>query len=86
MTGAHASRPHLDTLPNFLKELYYPPSVKPERFVSGKVVKGRNEPCTIGGVAWVVSKLHPELTSEELVEKAWKNTVDVFGLESLDDI
>ncbi|KAF9076113.1 Mg-dependent DNase [Rhodocollybia butyracea] len=85
MTGAHASKPHLDTLPKDLKDLYHPPSVRPERFVSGKAVKGRNEPCTIGGVAWVVSQLHPEVTLEELVEKAWKNTVKVFGLESLDE-
>lgn len=84
MTGGHASKVHLDTLTGPLRDLYFPPSVRPEKFVLGKVVKGRNEPCAIGGVAWVIQKLHPETTLEEVTEKAWKNTVDVFGLDELE--
>ncbi|KAJ3968753.1 hypothetical protein EV361DRAFT_924419 [Lentinula raphanica] len=84
MTGAHASKVHLNTLPTHLNELYFPPSVKPEKFSPGKVVKGRNEPCSIGGVAWVIHRLHPELSFEDVVDKIWRNTVDVFGLNELD--
>ncbi|KAE9408269.1 Mg-dependent DNase [Gymnopus androsaceus JB14] len=83
MTAAHASKAHLDTLPVSLKDLYFPPSVKPEKFAPGKLVKGRNEPCSVGGVAWVMHKLHPEATLEEVTEKSWKNTVEVFGLDEL---
>ncbi|KAJ4485949.1 Mg-dependent DNase [Lentinula aciculospora] len=84
MTGAHASKAHLNTLSSSLNDLYFPPSVKLEKFVLGKVVKGRNEPCSIGGVAWVIQQLRPEVTYEELVEKVWNNTVTVFGLDDLD--
>lgn len=44
------------------------------------MVKGRNEPCTMAQVAWVVAKLL-EIPFEELVEEAWKNSVEMFGLE-----
>lgn len=44
------------------------------------MVKGRNEPCAIGLVAWVVSKLHG-VSVEEVGEKAWGNTVGLFGLD-----
>ncbi|KAJ3803420.1 Mg-dependent DNase [Lentinula aff. detonsa] len=84
MTGAHASKAHLNTLPAPLNDLYFPPSVKPEKFVLSKSVKGRNEPCSIGGVAWVIHQLHPELPYEDIVEKVWENTVAVFGLDDLD--
>ncbi|KIK70778.1 hypothetical protein GYMLUDRAFT_184736 [Collybiopsis luxurians FD-317 M1] len=81
MTGGHASKSLLDTLPASLKSLYQPPSVQAEKFVSGKVIKGRNEPCAIGNVAWVMHQLHPEVSFEHLTEKAWKNTVQIFGLD-----
>ena len=47
-------------------------------------MKGRNEPCAIGAVAWVIHRLH-EVPYEKVVEKAWKNTVAVFGLEALNE-
>jgi TatD DNase family protein len=54
-------------------------SVKKERWVEGAMVKGRNEPCMIGKVGWAVAKIK-EVTLEELTEKAWENTVKMFGL------
>jgi len=56
----------------------------PEKFEAGLAVKGRNEPCAIGGVAWVMAKLY-NVPIEEVAEAAWKNTVDVFGLHELND-
>lgn len=48
------------------------------------MVKGRNEPCAVGGVAWVVASLN----SCELVDvsrAAWINSVEVFNLHELMD-
>lgn len=83
MTASHASRSHIDALPQSLRSLYFPPDNKPERFVHGKAVKGRNEPCAIGGVAWVLKQMNPNVTFERITERAWKNTVEVFGLDEL---
>lgn len=85
MTASHASRPRIDTLPQSLRSLYFPPDTKPERFVYGKAVKGRNEPCAIGGVAWVLQRMNQDVTFERITERAWKNTVEVFGLDELKD-
>ncbi|KAJ7654988.1 Mg-dependent DNase, partial [Mycena polygramma] len=90
MTGGHASKNHLTSLSPSLRELYFPPSTKPENFTLGKTVKGRNEPCGIGGVAWVIHKLQ-DVSLETLTEAAFKNTVDLFALqpdegESLEDV
>ncbi|KAJ7706355.1 hypothetical protein B0H17DRAFT_1036873 [Mycena rosella] len=79
MTGGHHSQQYLTTLPLSLRELYFPPSTKPEKFTPGKTVKGRNEPCAIGGVAWVVHQLH-DISMEEVTEKAFGNTLELFGL------
>ena len=92
MTSTHASSSTLTSLPPHIHNLYFPPSTKPEKFVPGKSVKGRNEPCAIGGIAWVVYMLHKnqkeggdeELRFEEVVEKAWRNTVDLFDLVELE--
>jgi len=83
MTSTHASKSHLNSLPANLHSLYFPPSARPEAFVSGKTVKGRNEPCAIGGVAWVVHKLNG-VPLEKVTEKVWKNTVEVFNLHDLE--
>jgi TatD DNase family protein len=83
MTAGHASRIHLDTMPATLRALYFPPTVKPERFKSGMPVKGRNEPSAIGGVAWVVHQLHHEMSYEQVTQKVWMNTVRLFGLHEL---
>ncbi|KAF9029257.1 Mg-dependent DNase [Hymenopellis radicata] len=82
MTSTHASKAHLDSLPATLKSLYFPPGTKPEQFVLGKPVKGRNEPTAVGGVAWVIHRLN-NVPFEKVTEKAWKNTVALFGLDEL---
>jgi TatD DNase family protein len=81
MTSTQASKAHLDSLPDTLKGLYFPPATKPEKFRYGQPVKSRNEPCAIGGVAWVVSAVKT-VSFEEVTEVAWKNTVEVFGLDA----
>ncbi|KAI0689875.1 Mg-dependent DNase [Cytidiella melzeri] len=83
MTATQASRAHISTLPSSLSTLYFPQATKPESFVHGKPVKGRNEPMAIGGVAWVVHKLHEAGPFEEVTETAWRNTVRLFGLNEL---
>ncbi|KAH8099368.1 Mg-dependent DNase [Cristinia sonorae] len=83
LTSTHASKTHVQSLPPTLNALYFPQANQPERFVWGKPVKGRNEPAAIGGVAWVVHKLNEGTTFEKVTEKAWKNTVELFGLEEL---
>jgi TatD DNase family protein len=83
MTTAHASHAHLVTLDETQRALYMPASTKPEKFVPGKPVKGRNEPCTTGAVAWVVAQVKG-VPFEEVVHAAWQNTVDLFGLQELE--
>ncbi|KAJ7783608.1 hypothetical protein DFH07DRAFT_996028 [Mycena maculata] len=82
MTGGHASKQHLTSIPPSLRELYFPPSAKPENLKAGKSVKGRNEPCAIGGVAWVMHKLL-DIPLEETTEKAFKNTLELFHLDGI---
>jgi TatD DNase family protein len=84
MTSTQASKPHLDTLPPELRALFFPQATQPERFVYGKAVKGRNEPCAIGGVAWVIHKLHDGIPIEDVMEKVWKNTVELFKLDDIE--
>lgn len=83
MTSTHASKSHLDALPASLRSLYLPAATKPESFVLGKPVKGRNEPTAIGAVAWVIHRLNEGVPFEKVTEKAWKNTVELFQLEEL---
>ncbi|KAJ7275206.1 Mg-dependent DNase [Mycena haematopus] len=80
MTGGHASKQHLTSLLPSLRESYFPPSTKPENFSLGKPVKGRNEPSAVGGVAWVIHKIH-DVSLATLTETAFKNTVDLFALD-----
>ncbi|KAI9621440.1 hypothetical protein H4Q26_015742 [Puccinia striiformis f. sp. tritici PST-130] len=77
---SHASHRYLKDIPT--KEMFIPSTIKKERhqLSDGKMVKGRNEPCTIGQVAWVVSQLKG-ISFDELINNAWKNSVDMFGLE-----
>ncbi|KAI0715392.1 Mg-dependent DNase [Earliella scabrosa] len=83
MTSTQASRPHLASLPPSLNSLYFPQATKPESFVYGRPVKGRNEPAAIGGVAWVVHRLNEGIPFDKVTEKGWKNTVELFGLTEL---
>ncbi|KAG9013458.1 hypothetical protein FRB94_002532 [Tulasnella sp. JGI-2019a] len=78
MTGTHASNAHLKSLPRPLSDVFFPASSRV--FQEGKMLKGRNEPCVIGGVAWVIAQLKG-VTLEEVTEAAWKNTLEVFALE-----
>jgi len=84
MTSTHASKARLDTLPSSLRSLYLPPAIKPENFVLGKTVKGRNEPIAIGAVAWVIHRLNEGVSFEKITEKAWKNTIELFQLDELE--
>jgi len=83
MTSTHASKSHLDALPVSLRSRFLPPATKPENFVPGKPVKGRNEPIAIGAVAWVIHRLNVGVPFEKVTEKAWKNTVELFQLDEL---
>ncbi|KAI0048328.1 Mg-dependent DNase [Auriscalpium vulgare] len=87
MTSTHASKEHLDKLPQDLRSLYFPAATQPEKFVHGKPVKGRNEPSAIGGVAWVAHQVNNggDTSYEEMVERAWRSTVHLFDLHELDD-
>lgn len=78
MTSTHASAGHLKAMPKDLKGVVFPESSK--NWEEGKMVKGRNEPNAIGGVAWVVAQVKG-VSVKEVIDAAWKNTVDVFGLE-----
>ncbi|KAG8787777.1 hypothetical protein FRC12_015278 [Ceratobasidium sp. 428] len=84
MTSTHSSRAHLASLPSNLRELYFPPSCQPEKFIEGRTVKGRNEPCAVGGVAWVVASLHNR-ELEDVSRAAWNNSVEMFNLHELMD-
>lgn len=53
--------------------------VKKERWEQGRMVKGRNEPCEIAKVAWVVARVK-DVPVEEVVAAAWRNSVAMFGL------
>lgn len=57
-----------------------PKAVKKEKFVQGAMVKGRNEPCTIGLVAHVVAGVKG-VSVEEVCEAAWANTRRMFGMD-----
>lgn len=85
MTSTHASKRHLDSLPAVLQERYLPPATKPEKYERGRAVKGRNEPCAVGGIGWIVHQLHLEngdssTTIEAVAEIVYKNTIELFSL------
>jgi len=65
--STHASAEYLKDMPDYLK-----PEVmeekKKEKFEVGKRVKGRNEPCAISEVAWVVAKVKG-ISFEEVCER-----------------
>ncbi|KAH9080447.1 Mg-dependent DNase [Lactarius deliciosus] len=69
MTSTHASRRHIDTLPADLRELYLPPAVREEAFVTGRPVK-----------AWVAHEVKEEVSFHEFIEQEWRNTTELFGL------
>ncbi|GAA5833312.1 hypothetical protein JCM5353_008531 [Sporobolomyces roseus] len=82
---SHASSEHLKSLPEDLQEIYTVKMVKKEKFVEGKGVKGRNEPCATGQVAWVVSRLKGT-SLEEVAKVTTENSMKLFGLSEGDGV
>jgi TatD DNase family protein len=85
MTSTHASKKHVDTLPEAMKDIYLPKATQPERFTRGKPVKGRNESCSIGAVVWVVHKVMGNTTFEDISLRSYENTVRIFALHDIVD-
>lgn len=56
-----------------------PAGVKKEKWTSGKLVKGRNEPIATGQVAWVVAQLHG-VSLEEVAEVTTRNAKELFRI------
>ncbi|KAG0326215.1 TatD DNase [Dissophora globulifera] len=73
----HASFAHLRGMTDEQKAIFKPAVKAKERFESGLMVKGRNEPCTIGQVLLVLADLHG-MGAEELADVCYKNTLRVF--------
>ncbi|KAK6358872.1 hypothetical protein TWF696_000052 [Orbilia brochopaga] len=74
--ATHASAAYLKNMPSYLTETV-PKDVKKERFQLGMRVKGRNEPCAIAGVAWVIAQVKG-VTFEEVCERSWANSMNMF--------
>ncbi|KAK4056027.1 hypothetical protein OIO90_003022 [Microbotryomycetes sp. JL221] len=83
---SHASHTFLKTLSTseqykHLTGLYTPEMKKKERFQEGLGIKGRNEPCSTGAVAWVVAQLHG-VSLEQVAQQTYQNTCDLFRLRN----
>jgi TatD DNase family protein len=80
MRPSHASA-------EFVKDMGDVPwkSAKKERWVDGAMVKGRNEPCMVGRVAWAVAGIKG-ISLEVLTDAAWQNTTKMFGLGEISDV
>ncbi|KAG5437781.1 hypothetical protein PCANB_000494 [Pneumocystis canis] len=76
ISPTHASYPYIKNTP------YLFPSQKKDKFIFGKMVRGRNEPCTIIQVASVVAQLKG-LSIEKISETAYINSVKMFGNQSV---
>ncbi|KAK4051229.1 hypothetical protein OIV83_003051 [Microbotryomycetes sp. JL201] len=81
---SHASHAILKTLAtssdySHLAPLYVPEQKKKEKFQEGAAVKGRNEPCSTGAVAWVIAQLHG-VTIEQVASQTYQNTCDLFKI------
>ncbi|KAF3906998.1 hypothetical protein ABW21_db0208357 [Orbilia brochopaga] len=74
--ATHASAAFLKNMPAYLTETV-PKDVKKERFQLGMRVKGRNEPCAIAGVAWVIAQVKG-VSFEEVCERSWANSMKMF--------
>lgn len=78
---SHASHAFLSSIAGTpLEPLYRPPSVKKEKWVEGKTVRGRNEPFSTGQVAWVIAQLKG-VELEEVASVTTKNATELFGIE-----
>ncbi|BGP16079.1 hypothetical protein JCM10213_007543 [Rhodosporidiobolus nylandii] len=82
VTTTSAAHPHLTRLSSdssyqHLAPLYIPPSKKKEKQAPGHTVKGRNEPCATGQVAYVIAQLKG-VSLEEVTDAARRNTLSLF--------
>ena len=77
--ASHASHKLLASIPDTLRPLYLPASVKKEKWAPGKFVKGRNEPCSTGQVAWVISQLHG-VSLEHVADMTTRNARELFRI------
>ncbi|GAA6002316.1 hypothetical protein JCM10207_001060 [Rhodosporidiobolus poonsookiae] len=87
-SAAHPLLADLSSDPAYkhLAELYLPPSKKKEKWAQGCMVKGRNEPCTCGQVAWVIAQLKG-VSLEEVAETTRRNTLALFkGMKEEDGV
>lgn len=68
----------------FVKDMGEVPwkSIKKGKWIEGAMLKGRNEPCMIGRVAWAVAGIK-EVNLEVLTQAAWANTTKMFGLDEV---
>jgi TatD DNase family protein len=71
VTTSHASYKHLP------KDLVVVEKVKPEKFVEGKGVKGRNEPADVVVIAHIVASIRGE-SLEKVANAAFDNTMRLF--------
>jgi TatD DNase family protein len=66
----------------YLKDYDGPPlpkGVKKEKWQSGLMVKGRNEPVAITQVAHVIAKVKG-ISTQQVCAAAWRNSISMFGL------
>ncbi|KAL7424971.1 hypothetical protein Q5752_000658 [Cryptotrichosporon argae] len=70
-TSTHASFAHIH------KGLNVVDKVKPEKFVEGKGVKGRNEPAEVSVIAHIVASVRG-VKVEDLASAVWDNTTRLF--------
>ncbi|KAK6497994.1 hypothetical protein TWF506_004238 [Arthrobotrys conoides] len=77
--NSHASAKYLKTMPEYLAN-GVPKDVKKEKWQSGLRVKGRNEPCAIAGVAWVIAQVKG-VEFEEVCERSWENSMTMFRFD-----
>ncbi|KAK6518882.1 hypothetical protein TWF281_003573 [Arthrobotrys megalospora] len=77
--NSHASAKYLKTMPDYLAN-GVPRDVKKEKWQSGLRVKGRNEPCAIAGVAWVIAQVKG-VEFEEVCERSWENSMTMFRFD-----
>ncbi|CAG8452338.1 2887_t:CDS:2 [Diversispora eburnea] len=68
----HASHSYLN-LSKEMMDLYRPPTCKKEKFQTGFMVKGRNEPCCIGQVLYILASIRGT-DPITLADKIYENT------------
>lgn len=70
----------LDSKPQKPNSLLPYSTLKKEKFTEGSLVSGRCEPCAIGLVAQVVASVK-EIELQEVIDAAWKNSMDLFQMD-----